>query len=69
VLGAALLVVAEFSPLYEVVVGALEIVRRSVDNRARDHHAASRASLKGVSINTRTHSAGPDPTHTSYERP
>jgi len=31
VLGAALLVVAEFSPLYEVVVGSLEIVRRRVD--------------------------------------
>ena len=37
VLGAALLVVAEFSPVYEVVIGALEIVRRSVDGA--DNHS------------------------------
>jgi hypothetical protein len=37
VLGAGLLVVAEFSPVYEIVVGALQIVRRSVDGG--DNHS------------------------------
>jgi hypothetical protein len=38
-LGAALLVVAEFSPVYEVVLGSLDIVRRSVDGGDNHSHA------------------------------
>ncbi|MDQ3677531.1 MAG: hypothetical protein M3401_12135 [Actinomycetota bacterium] len=38
-LGAALLVAAEFSPVYEVVVGTLEIVRRRMDG-AENHSYA-----------------------------
>jgi hypothetical protein len=47
-LGAALLVAAEFSPVYEVVVGTLEIVRRSVDGA--DNHSYALLVIAAVAL-------------------